>query len=81
MQQGAAQPRMLQGRWQTDEEEAAAEEAAPQPTRTELNSPPGERLTHAVQGRTPPPNEPWRKQAAEVCSVEVKQSVFLTAPH
>ena len=66
---------MLQGRWQSDEEEAAAEEAASQPTRTQMNSPPGEGLAHAVPGRTPPPDENWRKQAAQVCSTKVKQAV------
>ena len=70
-QQTTARPRMLQGRWQQDEEEAAAEEAASQSTCTQMNSHPGEALTHSVPGRTLAPDENWRKQAAQVYAVEV----------
>ena len=68
-----------EGLGQSDEEEAAAEEAASPRTRTQMHSHPGEGLAHALPGRTPPPDENWHKEAAELHSAEVKQFIFLTA--
>ena len=76
VRQDAARTHMLQGRGQSDKEEPAAEEAASQPTCTQMHSHPGEGLAHAVLGRTPPPDENWRKEAAELHSLEVRQFIL-----